>query len=257
MSENNSFASAQPSGVIFLDMEQLGIRLDGNNLVIDGLPEGVVKIASFSQLLPVQSFHLSSFAGHRVDLTFAKTCLDLINAADSNWQKALWRVAVIYYCKCFSQTNKRGVSDQVVEADRQSSANRPGRRPLHPNKVLKNDVQGQARHRHFMALRDKHLVHDENGWLQAITAVAIASPDKNYNVERVIYTVLEGGSLRQEDLSNLSLLIEKALSWVNSEIDGLCIYITNELEKVPRERLLSQPNVKYRSPEAEEVHLPR
>ena len=78
MSENNSFASAQPLGVISLDMEQFGIRPDGTSFVIDGLPEGVVKIASFSQLLPAQSSQLSSLAGHRLDLAFAKTCLDLI-----------------------------------------------------------------------------------------------------------------------------------------------------------------------------------
>ena len=257
MSENNSFASAQPLGVISLDMEQFGIRPDGTSFVIDGLPEGVVKIASFSQLLPAQSSQLSSLAGHRLDLAFAKTCLDLINAADANGQRALWRAAVIYYCKCFSQTTKRGTPDQAAEADQVSSANRPGRKPLHPNKVLRNDGQGQEIHRGFIALRDKHLVHDENGWLQAITAVAIASPDKNYSIERVICTTFEGNSLQPANLSNLSLLIEKALSWVSSEYDKLCVYITNELEKVARETLLSQPDVTYRAPGSDEIDRPR
>ena len=108
-----------------------------------------------------------------------------------------------------------------------------------------------------MALRNKHLAHDQNSWLQAITAVAITSPDKDYNIERVLCTTFEANSLEQANFSNLSLLIENVLSWVNSQYDELCIHITNELEKVSRETLLSQPNIAYRAPKAEEIHLSR
>lgn len=238
-------------------MEQFGIRIEGNKFVVDGLPEGVVKVVSFSQLLPAQSSQLSSLAGHRLDLTFAKTCLNLINAADGAGQKGLWRVAVIYYCKCFSQTNKRGTPDQAVEADQAPSINRPGRRPLDPKKVLRGDEQGQEVHRYFMALRNKHLAHHENNWLQATTTVAIASPGKGYNVERVMCTTFEANSLEQANFSNLFLLIENVLSWVNSQYDQLCAHIINKLEGMPRETLLSQPNITYQAPKAEEIHLSR
>jgi hypothetical protein len=52
-------------------------------------------------------------------------------------------------------------------------------------------------------------------------------------------------------------LIEKALSWVSSEYDKLCVHITNELEKVARETLLSQPDVTYRAPGSDEIDRPR
>ena len=102
-----------------------------------------------------------------------------------------------------------------------------------------------------------NIIHDENGWLQTLTGAVIASPDKGYNIEKVICTTVEGQSLNQENFSNLSLLIQNALEWVNSEFDRLCQEISRELESTPRETLLNQPNVKYRAPEAVDVHSPR
>lgn len=209
--------------------------------MVEGLPADVVGIVSISQLLPEQSFELSSLSGHRLDLSFAKTCLSLINATDDEGRQALWRAAVVYYCKCFSQTSKHNPTNQATPESR------VGRKPLNPNKTLRGDPEGQARHYDFIALRNGHLVHDENLFLKALPAVAIASANKSYNIEKVICATVEGETLHQSNFSNLNLLIERALSWVNSQSDKLCIYITKELEKIPREMLLSQPEVKYQA----------
>jgi hypothetical protein len=56
---------------------------------------------------------------------------------------------------------------------------------------------------------------------------------------------------------NLYLLIERALAWVESRFDTLCDDITDELEKLPRETLLSQPDLKYEAPAAKDVDSPR
>ena len=100
-------------------------------------------------------------------------------------------------------------------------------------------------------------MHDENGWLQTLTGAVIAGPGKGYNIEKVLCTTVEGQSLTQENFGNMSLLIESALEWTNSEFERLCEELSKELEGIPRETLLNQPNVTYRAPEADEVHSPR
>lgn len=209
-----------------------------NEFVIDGLPQDTVNVISFAALLPRQTRDLSSVTAHRLDLRFAKTFLDLISGADDAARTALWRGAITHYCKCFSQTNKTG-----------------GRRPLN-SKLLPAGLPGEI-HSWFMSLRNKNLVHDENAWLQTLAGAAIAGPGKGHNIEEVICSTVEGQFLSPENFGNLTLLIEHALEWTNSEFERLCKEISEELEKVPRETLLSQPNVQYRAPEAGDVHSPR
>ena len=68
---------------------------------------------------------------------------------------------------------------------------------------------------------------------------------------------MEGNSLNQPNYSNLWLLIERALAWIEPEFERLCEEIKAELEKIPRETLLSQPDVTHRAPEADDIYQPR
>jgi hypothetical protein len=230
-------------------MEQFRVRIEGDTFYIDGLPEDAVKIISFDKLLPGQSRELSSLSAHRLDLIFAKVCLDQVNATEGKARQAFWRAAVVYYCKCFSQSNGRTRPNSCGQN------HGGGRKPLHPNKFLPAGLPREV-HRYFMSLRNMHLVHDANDWLQALTGAVIASPDKGYNIEKVICTTFEGQSLVEGNFSNLSLLIDHALTWVNAEFEKICVHIKEELERIPRETLLAQSDVKYRAPEAGDIHLP-
>lgn len=153
----------------------------------------------------------------------------------------MWRSAIIHYCKCFAQ--------------------RGSRRPLPFTKILpvRPDGEPQPReiHKYFLALRNKHVVHDENAWLQMLTGAVIASPDKGYSIERVTCTSFQAETFSDANFGNLYLLIEEALKWVESHCDTLCDNITEELEKLPRETLLSQLDLEYRPPEAEDVDSAR
>lgn len=68
---------------------------------------------------------------------------------------------------------------------------------------------------------------------------------------------IQGQTLNDENFGNLYLLIEHALTWVESRFDVLCGDISEQLEKLPRETLLSQPDLKYRAPEAKDADSPR
>jgi hypothetical protein len=221
-------------------VRRYGVRIDEDKVFIDGLPGDVVKIISFAELLPRQARELSSVTAHRLDLAFARKCLELINETENDGiRQALWRSAATHYAKCFAQAKSMNE-----------------RKPLHPDKVLE---PGEARkmHRYFTSLRNKHLVHDVNAWLQVPAGAVIAASGKGFNIEDVICTTLEGNSLNQPNYSNLWLLIKHALAWIEPEFERLCEEIKAELEKIPRETLLSQPDVTYRAPEADDIHQTR
>jgi hypothetical protein len=124
--------------------------------------------------------------------------------------------------------------------------------------VLPNsEAQPRKIHKYFLALRNRHIVHDDNAWLQVLAGAVIASPGKGYNIEKVICTSFQGQTLNEGSFGNLYLLIHEALKWVESRFDTLCDDISKELERLPRERLLSESTLKYQAPEAEDVDSPR
>ena len=216
------------------------MHIDGDKVFVDGLPENAVKVISFAGLLPRQSRELSSVTAHRLDLTFARRCLTLINETENDdIRQALWRSAATHYAKCFAQAK-----------------NTNERKPLHPERILE---PGEARriHRYFTSLRNKHLIHDVNAWLQVPASAVITAPDTGSNVADIICTTFEGDSLNQPNYNNLWLLIERSLAWIEQESARLCEEIKAELEKIQRETLLSQPDVTYHAPEADDIYKPR
>ena len=186
-------------------VRRYGVRIDGDKMFVDGLPGDAVKVIFFAELLPRQARELSSVTAHRLDLAFARKCLELINETENDGVcQALWRSAATHYAKCFAQAKS---TDE--------------RKPLHPDKVLE---PGDARkiHRYFTSLRNKHLIHDVNAWLQVPAGAVIAAPGKGFNIEDVICTTLEGNSLNESNYSNLWRLIERALAWIEPEFERLC-----------------------------------
>lgn len=221
------------------------MRLDGDKFVIEGLASDAVKVISFSDLLPNQSRDIWSVVAHRLDLNFAKTCLNLVASTENSTQMALWRIAVLYYCKCFSQTAKKG----------RASA-RGGRKPLNSGRTLPAGLPREI-HSYFMSMRNMHFMHDQNPWLQTLAGAVIAGPGRTYNIEKVICSTHEGDTLNQANFGNLSLLVDHALEWTAAEFDKLCANVTQELEKIDKQTLLAQREIQYRAPEAADIHASR
>ena len=226
-----------------LSMERYEVRLNEGGFHVEGFPDAV-KLISISDIAPKHSRELADIASCRLDLVFAKACLDFLGTADNPspvLRDALWRAAIIYYCKCFAQSGPR--------------------RPLPYTKILPiiPNLEAQPReiHKYFRGLRNKHIAHDENAWLQVLAGAVIASSGKAYNIEKVTCATFQGQTLDDGNFGNLYLLIERALTWAESRFDALCDEVTEELEKLPRETLLDQPDLKYRAPEAKDVNSPR
>jgi hypothetical protein len=94
---------------------------------------------------------------------------------------------------------------------------------------------------YFKALRNKHLIHDENSYAQADPGAILSNESKPYKIEKIVCPAMISVTLEQANYANLKLLIEKALAWVISEFDLLCNQLSAELESEDRQSLMARP----------------
>jgi hypothetical protein len=217
-----------------LHMQRYKITVVDGAFHIEGFPDAV-KVVSTSALSPHLTRQLADLVLHRDDLTFSQQCVEQIRNFDnpSLIREALWRSAIVFYCKCFDQSGRiRG--------------------PLKSKYLPKGDAK--VCHQYFLDLRNKHLVHDENSYTQTSVGAVIAPSGRDPKVEEVVCTKVTGVILTSENINNLSSLIYEALNAVESRFDQLVVMIKGELEAQSYETLLSQPDMTpYRVPTVDEV----
>ena len=220
-------------------MQRHRIGLINGAFHIDGFPDAVklIDVSSLVENLPRQ---LADLVLHHADLQFAQECVQTLSAVEANSplvMEALWRCAIVHYCKCFGQRDLRAT--------------------LPYSKIFPAGLPRDV-HRYITALRNKHLIHDVNAWTQATPMAVIAPRGKSEKVEDVVCTNITAQTRDAVNVSNLQLLISTALSWVESRIEELCSEIKLELEKTPYDVLLAQPEPSsYYAAVAEDVTKPR
>lgn len=233
-------ASVAAHSATLIVVQRYKITLVDDQFHIEGFPDAV-KAISTSGIAPHLSRQLADCVLHRDDLIFSRECVNHLRNADVNIpvvRESLWRSAIVHYCKCFDQSGR-------IRAVITVSGYLP---------------TGNARtgHRFFLDLRNKHLVHDENSYVQASTGAVIAPENKGHKVEKVICTSVMSITLNDENLGIFDRLIGEALKWVESRFDQLCEQITEQLEGLPYETLLAQPDMTpYRAPTANDVSVRR
>jgi hypothetical protein len=221
-------------------VQEYKITLVDGRFHIEGFPDAV-KAISISGLTPHLSRQLADVTLHRDDLRVSRDCVGLLRNADvSNpvIRESLWYSAIIHYCKCFDHSGKIRAVVSI-------------------SNYLPTGVAREG-HQFFIHLRNKHLVHDENPYVQASTGAVIAPENKDNKVERVICTSITSITLSSENLAVLERLIDEALKWVESQFDQLCEQITQQLEGQQYETLLAQPDMApYQAPTANDVSIRR
>jgi hypothetical protein len=232
-------AAATHSATLII-VQRYKITLVDDQFHIEGFPDAV-KAISISGIAPHLSRQLADCVLHRDDLIFSRECADLLRNTDINIpvvRESLWRSAIVHYCKCFDQSGR-------IRAVISSSRYLP-------------TGNARAGHQFFIDLRNKHLVHDENPYVQASTGAVIAPESKGYKVEKVICTSIKSITLTDENLGILDRLIGEALKWVESQFDQLCEQIREQLEGLSCETLMAQPEMTpYRAPTANDVSIRR
>lgn len=208
-------------------------RRGENELHLDGFPDAIKLIRVDGPKAQL----LADLALHRSDLRFADDSLQAIQRVapeEDRIRTALWRVAVIYYCKCFGQSESR--------------------RSLIASKVYKgHPASNLEAFGFFQQLRDKHLVHDENSSSQCPVGAAINGGNKQHKVEGVVPIVHTFGVEGPENYRNLQVLIEVATAWVATEYDKVLDSIKDDLERVPYGELVSRPVLQVVVPTIEDM----
>jgi hypothetical protein len=117
--------------------------------------------------------------------------LEAINASDSFLvREALWVSAIVHFFKCFGRNGARF--------------------SLSSNQVFRSDLEGLEVFRYMKALRDKHLVHDENTFALCEPAAILNPLGIDSKIAKVICLGSRAVTLDQANFSNLHLLLSKA-----------------------------------------------
>lgn len=211
-------------------MEQFQFSQRDGGIHIEGFPDAVKVIA----LNDKKAERLAHMALHKSDLDFARASLEAINKTDNTvLREAAWRMAVVTLNKCFDGSARRSRLDAKA--------------------VYGGDALGLTIFRYFEALRNKHIVHDENGYAQAHPGAIINNLGVSPKVPKAFTLVMWGVTLNEGDYSNLHLLISKAITYVTAQYDEIANAITAALEQLPHEELIAQPSVSYTVPPADAV----
>lgn len=169
---------------------------------------------------------LADLGLHRRDLKFAEGSLTAINdVSDLTIRKALWFAAVCHLMKCFGDHESRF--------------------SLSPNKVYNNHRDALECFEFFKNLRNKHLIHDENSYMQGIPCAVLNKREAAYKIEKITSVTAVASTLEQNNYSNLHKLITDAIAYVEADFEGLCISLTAELESKDYDDLLAMSEARY------------
>ena len=176
---------------------------------------------------------------HLHDLKFAGECL-LQLRSETQFpdiaRETLWRSAVVHYLKCFGQSAARFSLD--------------------PKTIFEPGLPQQV-HQYFKDLRNKHLVHDENPYLQALPTGIIGHLGDVPKVQDLLVLTFSGDTLSPNNLDNLDLLIGTAHHWVKAAFEKAKASVREELEEVDHAELLTRERSNYRVPAVEDLSTRR
>ena len=213
-------------------MEHFEIDRTDSGFHISGFPDAT----KVKKLFGHKAQRLSELASHRNDLQIALASLEGINdvAPDNSLlRQGLWRSAVEHWMKCFSDSAARSRLD--------------------PKKVFKGDSEALEVYEYFRSLRNKHIAHDENAYIQCIPGAVLNRPNAEYKIAKILCFNAVAETLDQGNYSNLHKLVTETLSHIDARFDSLCGNLAAELEARPYGELAAMDELTYSKPELEDI----
>lgn len=184
---------------------------------------------------------LQAIVLHEVDLRFCRYCLKELRSL--NWEKqselaeAFWISCIGRFFKCFGGSKARS--------------------QLSATKIFKANPQVKEVFKHFQALRDKHIVHDENPFSQAFVAVAINASEHDQLMVEVFASPIHLFMINDTEIERLHQLIDETFAWVSEKRIELEKTLTTTYSQWTRDRLLALPNLTTIAPDSNDVFITR
>jgi len=225
-------------------MESFSVSVNNGNIEIIGIPDAdsVYKIPkSLAKDLTDLSFHM-------VDLSISMESLNYIlnnqNLNNSLVSESLWRSAIIHLVKCFTHQVTGGGNGSRAKLDESII-------------FLKLDPLALESFKYFKALRNKHIVHDENSYLQCLPGVVLNDGSKNYQVEKIICANFLAVTLDQPNFNNLYNLVKATQDYVTNLFDDECAQLTSTFESYSKEKFEEMERLEFTIPTLQEMKKPR
>ncbi len=213
-------------------MEYISLTKTAEGFRIEGFPNAIKVV----RVTGPETRRLAGLVLHKAYLEFALGCIDAINQLPkASWlpRQALWRSAIVHFMKCFGESEARF--------------------SLAPGKVYQGRTGASEVFDYFKNLRDRHFVHDENSYAQAIPGAVIDKPGMDRKIAKIVCLAVVGDTLNQEDYASLHLLITHAQEWVVLQFDQLAERLTAELEAMSHDELMAMESVTYRAPAVADI----
>lgn len=229
-------------------MEPINISWNGGQLEILGIPNADKAIKLPSSMAK----YLVDLSLHETDLRISKESLSFMEGnqltLDSIILESLWRSAIIHFTKCFTDQMTIHRNGRKVAPD--YSRIKLDKKRIFLNKLAIDSFD------FIMTLRNKHVVHDENPYLQSSPGFIINDGTHVNKVEKVFCTLVKNETI-EGNFNNLSLLVKDALDYVKNEFTQECVRITTELEEIPFNKLLEFGEVRFDIASLEAMTLTR
>ena len=213
-------------------MEYLEFTPTGKSFHIEGFPDAV-KVLRIKEAGAKKLAHLLL---HKGDLDFALECLDGINSVPQEpavLHQAVWHSAIVHFTKCFGGNQSRS--------------------SLVAKKIYKTDRIALEMFEYFRALRNKHIVHDENAYAQCLPGAALNKKGLSHKIAKIVCMNANVVTLNEGNYSNLHKLITLARIWVTRSSDQLMDSLTSELEALEYEELFAREEIVYSKPKTEDI----
>lgn len=184
---------------------------------------------------------LQAIVLHEVDLHFCRYCLNELKSLDCEKQselaEAFWISCIARFFKCFGNSKARF--------------------QLSATKIFRTNPQAKEVFKYFQALRDKHIVHDENPFSQAFVVIAINASEHGNSVAEVFVSPIHLFMINTAELERLRQLIDTTFAWVSEKRVNLEKKLAVAYGQLTRDRLLALPDWTTNAPDPNDVFITR
>ena len=162
---------------------------------------------------------LKEFSLHHHDLTSSLQLLEALNntSFSNEVRKGLWYHAITVFYKCFKHSDAR--------------------RRLWPQVVFAKRPDLMPAYNFFLNLRDRHIVHDDNPYIQSYVGVSVSVENDKYTVEDIISNVAVFDILDENIWRTFRELVQHTVDWVHTEKKRLQALLKKECEEKSPEEL--------------------
>lgn len=129
-----------------------------------------------------------------------------------------------------------------------------GRRKLISAEIFDGQAEAKKVFEFFEALRDKHIIHDENNFSSCVIGVVLNHPGSENFVEDIVTFQLKLDMRTEGNIQNLQNLIAFVLEKVKLKRKSIWKQAMEELKELPESSWKDIPNVTWKVPSVEEVN---